>query len=236
MAQELLARILHSLRPHNAGIYEKLAAQTAKRVRELALEVLNTFVTFGVAEDDFSDLDCFRQELDATLHNLVQKAITVAWIAHEASYSESARESVRSEALPGPTGAFGTSDGDPGTGARTLPRVFQTSADCCRDRDEREETSPAPAVSQPPVVPREPRNHGTRFATHPIVTRMLASATRSSLSRFGITFWRSSPIRASRRRPRGGLALQVASRPPRITHRRAPAPRWHVRVRYESDR
>jgi len=28
-----------------------------------------------------------------------------SWIAHEASYSESARESVRSEALPGPTGA-----------------------------------------------------------------------------------------------------------------------------------
>ena len=113
MAAELLARILHGLRPHNAGIYEKLAAQTAKRVREFALEILSTFVTFGLADDDFSDLDCFRQELDATLHNLVQKAITVAWIAHEASYSESAREKARSEALPGPTGIVGTAGGEP---------------------------------------------------------------------------------------------------------------------------
>jgi hypothetical protein len=115
MAEELLARILHGLRPHNAGIYEKLAAQTAKRVREFAHDVLSTFVTFGLTDDDFSDLDCFRQELDATLHNLVQKAITVAWIAHEASYSESAREKARSEAIPGPTGAFRTADGQPGT-------------------------------------------------------------------------------------------------------------------------
>jgi hypothetical protein len=41
-------------------------------------------------------------------------------------------------------------------GARTLPRVFQTSADCCKDREEREETRPALPVSQPPVVPHKP--------------------------------------------------------------------------------
>ena len=110
MAEELLARILQSLRPHNAGIYEKLAAQTAKRMREFAHDVLSTFVPFRAEDDDW---DCFRQELDATLHNLVQKAITVAWIAHEASYSESAREKARSEALPGPTGIVGTAGGEP---------------------------------------------------------------------------------------------------------------------------
>jgi hypothetical protein len=132
MAEELFARILQGLRSYNASIYEKLAHQTEKRMRAFALQVWDTYLANGASDADFF---CFCEELDATLHVLLQQAITAAWIGHEAHYSDSAREKARGESVLGPTAAFGAADVKPNATGQLGPTDEVNGDDAADGRD-----------------------------------------------------------------------------------------------------
>lgn len=81
-------------------------------------------------------------------------------IAHDQRYYIATGEGAFHEALLARQGqGWGSKKRRAEEGERILPRVFQTSADCCKDRDEREETGQAPVLVRPSVIPGEPASN-----------------------------------------------------------------------------